>query len=169
MTGLLEGKSALLTGAASGIGRASALAFAREGARVIVADTDEAGGQQTASAIGESGGEARFVRVDVGAEGEVEAMVRLAVEAYGRLDCALNNAGILGAGGPLQDIALPDWSRTLAVNLTGVFLCMKHELRVMQGQGSGAIVNVSSGAGLVATPGLAPYCAPMDSRVFSVS
>ncbi|MEE9608187.1 MAG: glucose 1-dehydrogenase [Myxococcota bacterium] len=159
MTGLLEGKSALLTGAASGIGRASALAFAREGARVIVADADEAGGQQTASAIGESGGEARFVRVDVGVEGEVEAMVRLAVEAYGRLDCALNNAGILGAGGPLQDIALPDWSRTLAVNLTGVFLCMKHELRVMQGQGSGAIVNVSSGAGLVATPGLAPYCA----------
>jgi NAD(P)-dependent dehydrogenase (short-subunit alcohol dehydrogenase family) len=159
MAGLVGGKVALVTGAASGIGRATALLLAREGARVLVCDLDDAGGRETVAAIAEAGGEARFAHVDVTCEPEVAAAVQAAVASFGRLDCAVNNAGATGAGGPLQDLDLEAWSRTLAVNLTGVFLCMKHEIPVMARQGGGAIVNVASGAGLVAVPGLAAYCA----------
>ena len=92
-------------------------------------------------------------------EADVAALVKRAVDEFGRLDCAVNNAGITGGGGAIQDLALEQWSRTLAINLTGVFLCLKHELAVMRAQKSGAIVNMSSGAGVIAVPGLAAYCA----------
>jgi NAD(P)-dependent dehydrogenase (short-subunit alcohol dehydrogenase family) len=159
MSGLVEGKVALVTGGASGIGRASALAFAREGARVVVADRDEASAEATAREALAAGGEARSFRVDVTREGEVEDLMRFVLDAFGRLDCAHNNAGVTGAMGVLHEIELAGFERTLETNLTSVFLCMKHELRVMLAQGGGAIVNTSSGAGLVATPGLSPYCA----------
>jgi NAD(P)-dependent dehydrogenase (short-subunit alcohol dehydrogenase family) len=158
VSGLLEGKSALVTGAASGIGRASALAFAREGARVMLADVDEGEGEKAAKAIRGGGGEARFARADVTREDEVEAMVRETVDAFGTLDCALNNAGMTGAAAPLQGLALEEFERVIALNLVGVFLCMKHEIPAMRNTG-GAIVNMASGAGLIATPGLAHYCA----------
>jgi NAD(P)-dependent dehydrogenase (short-subunit alcohol dehydrogenase family) len=156
--GLLAGKAALVTGAASGIGRASALAFAREGARVVLCDVD-AKGDAVAEEIRRAGGEARFVRADVCDEAAVADLVRTTVEAYGRLDCAHNNAGITGAVGQVQDLELEGFERTLRVNLTSMFLCMKHEIRVMRAQGGGAIVNTSSGAGIIPTPGMAPYSA----------
>jgi len=156
---LVEGKSALVTGAASGIGRATAILFAREGARVLVCDVDEKGGRETVAAIAAAGGEARFQRTDVTSEPDVAAAVRAAVASFGRLDCAFNNAGITGAAGLTQQVDLAAWNRTLAVNLTGVFLCLKHEIPVMVEQGGGAIVNTSSGAGLIAVPGLGAYCA----------
>ncbi len=157
--GLVDGKVALVTGGASGIGRASAIAFAREGARVVVCDLNGAEGEETANAIRKDGGEASFVRVDVSDEAQVESLVKRVVEAHGRLDCAHNNAGITGAVGALHEIPLEGWQRTLAVNLTSVFLCMKHEIQAMLKQGGGAIVNTSSGAGVVPTPALSPYCA----------
>ena len=156
--GLVEGKVALVTGAARGIGRATARLFAREGARVVLADLLEEG-EDVAGEIRREGGEAVFVRTDVTRESEVEALVAGAVERFGRLDCAHNNAGITGGMAAVQDLALEDFERTLRVNLLGVFLCLKHELRVMQRQGGGAVVNTSSGSGVIATPGLAPYCA----------
>jgi NAD(P)-dependent dehydrogenase (short-subunit alcohol dehydrogenase family) len=158
-TGLLAGKAALVTGGASGIGRATALAFSREGARVLVADLAAAEGERVVGEIRAAGGGACFLKVDVTLEADVEAMVKCAVSEFGRLDCAVNNAGITGSGGEIQDLGLEDWSRTLAINLTGVFLCMKHELAVMRAQKSGAIVNMSSGAGVIAVPGLSAYCA----------
>jgi NAD(P)-dependent dehydrogenase (short-subunit alcohol dehydrogenase family) len=126
---------------------------------VVVCDVDEAGGTATATAIRERGGAATFRAADVRREAEVEALVRHAVETHGRLDCAHNNAGVVGAAGPLHELDLADFAQTLAVNLQGVFLCMKHEIRAMLAQGGGAIVNTSSGAGIVAAPGLAAYCA----------
>lgn len=157
--GLVDGKVALVTGAASGIGRATALALARDGARVLVADRDGAGAQSVAKAIAELGGEARASETDVSRPEQVAAMLRAALEAFGRLDCAVNGAGILATPALLHDLALDQWERTLAVNLTGVFLCMQHELRVMRGQGAGSIVNVASGGGVLGTPALAHYCA----------
>ncbi len=157
--GLLTGRGVLVTGGASGIGRAACLAFAREGARVLLSDVNDAGGEETAAAVRAAGGDARFLHADVSDEGQVEGLVKEAVAAFGRLDCAFNNAGITGAVGPLHEIDLEGFERTLRTNLTGVFLCMKHEIRAMLGQGGGAIVNTSSGAGVVATPTLSPYCA----------
>ena len=157
--GMVQDKVALVTGGGSGIGRKTAELLAREGARVLVCDLDEQGGQETTAAIAESGHEAAFLRVDVCVEEEVEAMVAHCLERFGRLDCAVNNAGIGGPAGGLDAIALSDWNRVLAVNLTGVFLCMKHEIPVLRTAGAGSIVNMSSGAGLIATPGLAAYCA----------
>ncbi len=158
-TALLRGKAALVTGGASGIGRATALAFAREEARVLVGDLDASRGRALVKQIEASGGEARFVELDVSREESVAAAVAGALEAFGRLDCAVNNAGITGVAASLPDLSLEDWSRTIAVNLTGVFLCLKHELPLMQRQGAGAIVNISSGAGLIGVPGLPHYCA----------
>jgi len=159
MAGMVQGKVALVTGAGSGIGRMSAELLAQEGARVLVCDFDEESGQQTLRRIRDAGGEANFRQVDVAHESQVEAMVAHCVEHFGRLDCAVNNAGIAGPSGGLETIELPDWNRVLAVNLTGVFLCMKHEIPRMREQQAGSIVNMSSGAGLIATPGLAPYSA----------
>jgi NAD(P)-dependent dehydrogenase (short-subunit alcohol dehydrogenase family) len=159
MAGLVQGKSALVTGAASGIGRATALVFAQEGARVLVCDVDDENGEAVANEIRAAGGEARFLHVDVTREADIEAMVRTAVDAFGRLDCAVNNAGITGTAASIPDLPLEEWSRILLVNLTGVFLCLKYEIPVMNEQGGGAIVNMASGAGLVPVPGLVAYCA----------
>jgi len=159
VSGLVEGRTALVTGAAMGIGRATALAFAREGARVVLADVDAGAGEATADEVRGLGREALFVRTDVSREPEVEALLAAALERFGGLDCAVNNAGVTGAQGAVQDIDAEAWARTLAINLSGVFYCLKHELRAMVPRGAGAVVNVASGAGLIATPGLAAYCA----------
>lgn len=156
--GLLEGKAIVVTGGASGIGRAACLAFAREGARVLLSDVDVAGGEETAAAVRAVGVEARFLRTDVTDEAQVEALVSAALTAFGRLDCAFNNAGITGAVGPLHEIECEAFERTLRTNLVSIFLCMKHEIRAMLKQGGGAIVNTASGAGVVATPTLSAYC-----------
>jgi NAD(P)-dependent dehydrogenase (short-subunit alcohol dehydrogenase family) len=159
VSGLVEGKVALVTGAGSGIGRASALALAREGARVVVSDLDEASGKAVTAELQRDGREAIFVRCDVTREGDVEALVKAALGSYGRLDCAHNNAGGPGQGGRMHEIPAEEWNAILALNLTSVFLCMKHEIPVMARQGAGAIVNTASGAGLVAVPLLAHYAA----------
>lgn len=159
MAELVAGKVALVTGAGSGIGRASALAFAREGARVVVSDVDEAGGQETAELVRKAGGDASFVSADVAQESEVAALVAEAIARYGRLDCAHNNAGVAGSPAALHETSAEEAARVLGVNLLGVLYCLKHEIAHMLGKGGGAIVNTSSGAGLIGTPGLAPYCA----------
>jgi NAD(P)-dependent dehydrogenase (short-subunit alcohol dehydrogenase family) len=160
MADTLIGKVALVTGAASGIGRASACAFAREGARVVVADVDEAGGAETVALIRHSGGEARLVTTDVSRATEVERMVQQIIDTYGRLDCAHNNAGISqGYGLRTAELGEADWDAVLAANLKGVWLCMKHEIPRMLEQGHGAIVNTSSVLGLVGTEGGAAYVA----------
>lgn len=153
MSRLLEGKVALITGAASGIGRATSLIFADEGAQLVLADVDDVGGEETASAVGE----ALYVHCDVADPGQVDAAVDAAVERFGRLDCAFNNAGIGGASAPLADYDLESWHRVLAINLTGVFLCMRSELREMLAQRAGAIVNAASVAGVMGYPKLAAY------------
>jgi NAD(P)-dependent dehydrogenase (short-subunit alcohol dehydrogenase family) len=150
MPGTLNGKVALVTGAASGIGRATALTFAREGAKLVVADMNEDGGQQTVHMITENGGEATFVRVNVANATEVKAMISKALETYGRLDCAFNNAGILSGRRVLTaDYPEDVWQQVLDVNLTGVLLCMKYELQQMLQQRGGTIVNNASISGLV--------------------
>lgn len=159
MAGLVEGKVALVTGGGSGIGRESALLFASEGARVFVVDLDAAKARATADEIGRSGGRAAHAEVDVSDEPSVVRMLSDCIEQFGPPDCALNNAGIGGPAGLLDEVSLEAWNRTLAVNATGVFLCMKHEIPAMRRRGSGAIVNMASGAGLIGTPGLSPYCA----------
>jgi len=159
MPGTLDGKVALVTGAASGIGRATALTFAREGARLIIADTNEDGGQQTVHMITENGGNATFVRVDVTQATDVEAMIGKAVATYGRLDCAHNNAGIGSRPrAPLHECSEATWDRVLDINLKGVWLCMKYEITQMLQQGGGTIVNTASIMGLVGSwSGTASY------------
>jgi len=156
---MLAGKVALVTGAGSGIGRASALAFAREGAKVIVADVATDGGRETAHSIEEQGGEAFFVQADVSAAGDVREMIERAVTTYGRLDCAFNNAGIEGEMATTAECSEDNFDRTIAINLKGVWLCMKYELPQMLEQGGGAIVNCASIAGLVGFPNLPAYTA----------
>jgi NAD(P)-dependent dehydrogenase (short-subunit alcohol dehydrogenase family) len=159
MAGRVDGKVALVTGGASGIGRATALTFAREGAKLIIADRYAEGGQQTVHMITENGGEATFVQVDVSQAIEVEAMLSKAVETYGRLDCAHNNAGIGSRPrAPLHECTEEAWDRVLAINLKGVWLCMKYEIIQMLKQGSGTIVNTASIMGLVGSwSGTAAY------------
>ena len=159
MAGQLEGKVALVKGGGSGIGRATALTFAREGAKVLVADVAVEGGQETVQRIKAIGGEAQFVQVDVAKAAAVEALVTQAVQTYGRLDCAFNNAGIEGAIQPTADYGEEHWDRVIAVNLKGVWLCMKYELQQMPTQGNGAIVNTASAAGLVGLPSGSAYAA----------
>lgn len=156
MSGLVEGKVALVTGGASGIGRATVCALADEGAKVLVCDLDDAAGEALAKELGDA---ARFLHVDVTSPEDVSAMVQTALDGFGRLDCAVNNAGTTGGMGSLPDIDLEAWHHTLDTNLTSVFLCLKYEIPVMQQQGGGSIVNVASGAGMIAVPALSPYCA----------
>lgn len=155
----LEGRVALVTGGGSGIGRATVELLARRGARVLVADLDEAGGTATAEAVAGAGGEARFVRTDVADPAQIGAMVAAAVETFGALHLAVNNAGMPGTYAPLTDQRLEDWERTLAVNLTGVFLSMQAELPHLLAAGGGAIVNTASAAGLMGFANLPAYVA----------
>lgn len=159
MAGLVTGKVALVTGAGSGIGRASALTFAREGAKVVVADVAVEGGEETVRLIQQGGGEALFCKVDVSRAAEVEALIAKAVKTYGRLDCAYNNAGIEGSAATTTDYAEEEWERVIAINLKGVWLCMKYEIPYLLKQGGGAIVNTASAAGLVGFRGGAAYVA----------
>jgi NAD(P)-dependent dehydrogenase (short-subunit alcohol dehydrogenase family) len=150
MAGRLENKIALITGGGSGLGRATALAFAREGASVVAADLNLAGAEETARLVEETGGSALALKVDVSQAKEVEAMVRRTVEAYGRLDCAFNSAGILGVTGVSAiDYSEEVWDEVLRINLKGIWLSMKYEIPQMLAQGGGAIVNAASVAGLV--------------------
>jgi NAD(P)-dependent dehydrogenase (short-subunit alcohol dehydrogenase family) len=158
MTRQFEKKVALVTGAASGIGKAAALAFAREGAKVVVADIAKEGGAETVRLIEEAGGEAIFVRCEISSAADVEAMVRTAVDTFGRLDCAFNNAGA-GVLKSTTECTEEDFDFTMRVNLKGAWLCMKYELLQMEKQGSGAIVNTASAAGMVAQQGHSPYSA----------
>ena len=159
MAGLVAGKAALITGGSTGIGRASAQIFAREGARVAVADVNVEGAEETVRLIRDAGGEALCIQADVSQAADAEAMVTRAVETYGRLDCAFNNAGIEGEVRPTQDYSEASWERVIAINLKGVWLSMKAEIRHMLGHGGGAIVNTASAAGLIAVPDLSAYVA----------
>ncbi len=150
MTGNFEGKVALVTGGGSGIGRATAAAFAREKAKVIVTDISADSGEETIQMIKESGGDATFVKADVTQEGDVEELIRKIIKIYGRLDCAHNNAGIPGPSTPLAECTLDDWDSVMNLNLRGTFLCLKYEIMQMLKQGGGAIVNASSTMGVVA-------------------
>ncbi len=159
MAGLVDGKATLITGAASGIGAAAARIFAREGARLVLSDIQAELGAQVAKELEAQGFVAHFIAADVAREEDVQRLVAQSVDLLGTLDCAFNNAGITPPPALLHETSLDDWDRTLAVNLTSVFLCMREELRVMLERGRGAIVNTASGSGLIATPGLSPYCA----------
>ncbi len=152
-------KVALVTGGSSGIGRATALAFARAGAKVAVADLNSVGGQETVSLITGAGGEACFIEADMGEATSVAAMVEKAVETYGRLDYAHNNAGIEGVLKRTAEQDEEDWAPVIQINLTGVWLCMKYEIPHMLQQGGGAIVNTASGAGLIGVKRMAAYVA----------
>jgi NAD(P)-dependent dehydrogenase (short-subunit alcohol dehydrogenase family) len=159
MTQPFKDQVALVTGAAGGIGRASAIAFAREGAKVVVADVQAAGGEETVSLITVSGGEAIFVQTDVASAPAVSALIERTLQAYGRLDYAHNNAGIRGQRARIHDAAEEEWDRVLDTNLKGIWLCMKYELPQMLKAGRGAIVNTASVAGLVGLRKYAPYTA----------
>lgn len=154
-----EGKTVLVTGGGGGIGRATVLAFARAGARVAVADIAQDAGQETAALVQAAGGEALFIRTDVTQADQVQAMVERTVAAYGRLDCAFNNAGIEEEHMRLADCGEAIFDRIMGINVKGVWLCMKYQLAQMQQQGSGAIVNTASVAGLVGAPKMAAYSA----------
>jgi NAD(P)-dependent dehydrogenase (short-subunit alcohol dehydrogenase family) len=157
MEPLLEGKVALVTGSGRGLGRACARIFAREGASVVVVDLNAGDGGETVRLIEEAGGKAAFVEADVGKSADIQRMVRAAVETFGGLDCAINNAVCNIGRAPLAEISFEDWNRAAAVNITGVFLCMKYEIQAMLERGGGAIVNIGSGNEHSAQPGLAWY------------
>jgi len=155
----LQDKVAIVTGASSGIGRATALAFAREGVKVVVSDVDVDGGETTVRLIRENGGEASFVRCDVSQSQEVQALIRQTVGQYGRLDFACNNAGIGGQQAPTADYGEDAWNKVIGINLTGVFLCMKVEIPEMLKQGGGVIVNMASILGQVGFAAAPAYVA----------
>lgn len=154
-----EGKVALITGGGSGIGRATAIGFASEGAKVVIDDINSEGGEETLRMIKSAGGEAIFFKADISKAAEVEALVQKTIETYGRLDCAFNNAGV---GEPLKRMGKTsedNWDRVMATNLKGVYLCMKYEIPHMYKQRKGAIVNTASMAGLKGLAGQAAYVA----------
>jgi len=157
--GKLDGKVALITGAASGIGRASALLFAKEGAKVAVADYVPAGGQETVKLIKEAGGEAIFIEADVSKAADAERMVKTTVDTYGRIDILFNNAGIMGTFAATAKTTEEKWDLIININLKGVFLGSKYAIPVMLDQGGGIIVNTASTAGIGALPYLPVYSA----------
>jgi NAD(P)-dependent dehydrogenase (short-subunit alcohol dehydrogenase family) len=164
MTGMLAGKSVLITGGGSGIGRATALMAVREGAKVVIGDISKAGAVETVAMVTEAGGEGVAVEADVSDESQVEALVATADEAFGGLDCAFNNAGVARGrdwvpGTLTAQTSLQAWRDVTSVNLDGVFLCLRQELALMEKRGSGAIVNTASVAGLIGLAGASPYTA----------
>ena len=159
MPSTFQNKVALVTGAAGGIGRATALAFAREGAHLVLADRDEQAGAQVLEQVLATGAQAIFVATDVTQETQVQSMVTQAVARFGRLDCAFNNAGIEEEHMRIADCTEATFDRIMAVNVKGVWLCLKYQLAQMQQQGGGAVVNTASVAGLVGAPKMAAYTA----------
>ena len=160
MTLDMTSKVALVTGAGSGIGRATALTFARQGARVVVADIAPEGGRETVRLVEEAGGEALFVETDVSRSDEIESLVKKTVQAYGRLDCAHNNAAAKkGPSVPTHEVTEEEWDRIIGMDLKNIFLSMKYEIPQMLEQGGGAIVNTASINGLAAGRNDAPYTA----------
>jgi NAD(P)-dependent dehydrogenase (short-subunit alcohol dehydrogenase family) len=160
MARILDGKVALITGAGSGIGQATSRIFAREGAKLVLADVVEDGGNRTLKMVQDLGADVIFVKCDVSQWADVERAVNKAVQTYGRLDCAFNNAGIEGKGGNTHECTQENWDQVMAIDLTGVWLCMKAEIAQMLKQGgNGAIVNTSSGAGLAGVRGMPAYVA----------
>ncbi len=160
MTAELEGKVGLVTGGTSGIGRDSAILFAKSGAKVVIAGRRDVEGNETVDRIRAIGGDGVFVKADVSKAAEVEALVQRTVETFGRLDIAFNNAGIEGHWLPITEQSEEDWDRTIDINLKGVWLCLKYEIRQMSKQGDGgAIVNMASVAGLMGLAGAATYSA----------
>lgn len=155
----LSGKNVLVTGASSGIGRAAAREFAHAGANVVLADVDQQLGEATAENIRKFGGSAYFVPADIADDGDVRALMRSAVAEFGSVDIAFNNAGVEGIQAPTAECSVENWTRTLNVDLTGVFLCMRHEIQEMLRHGSGVIVNNASIAGLTGYAGMPAYAA----------
>ena len=158
MSGCMDGKVALVTGGSSGIGRATAIAFAKEGVKVVIAARRVPEGEETIRQIMEAGGEATFVQTDVTQALEVQTLVDRTLECYGRLDCAFNNAGS-GKPGKLIELAEADWEQEMAVNLKSVWLCLKYEIPAMLRSGKGAIVNMSSQGGILGVPNYGAYAA----------
>jgi NAD(P)-dependent dehydrogenase (short-subunit alcohol dehydrogenase family) len=154
-----SGQVAVVTGAAAGIGRATAQAFAAEGLKVVVSDVDVGGGESTVGLIREAGGEAVFVRCDVSNEAQVQALMTAVIDTYGRLDYAFNNAGIEIEKGKLSEGTEAEFDAIMGVNVKGVWLCMKYQLPLLLAQGGGAIVNTASVAGLGAAPKMSIYSA----------
>ncbi len=159
MNGVLVGKVAVVTGASSGIGAATARKLAESGAMVVLAARREAEGARVVNQITEAGGEAKFVRTDVSVADDVKAMVAASVDAYGSLDIAFNNAGALPSQAPVHEIDEMEWDRVIAVNLKGIWLCMKYEIEQMVKTGGGVIVNDSSAGGLRGAKNWSPYAA----------
>ena len=156
----LDGKVAIITGGTSGIGRDTAVLFAKEGAKVVVAGRREVEGKETVALVQAAGGEGIFVQTDVAKSADVQALVQKTVAKYGRLDIGFNNAGVEGAWIPITEQSEEDWDQTIAINLKGVWLCLKYEMQQMLKQGGGgAIVNMSSVAGWIGSAGAATYCA----------
>jgi NAD(P)-dependent dehydrogenase (short-subunit alcohol dehydrogenase family) len=156
---ILENKVALVTGGTSGIGKATAIVFAAAGAKVVFSGRREAEGEDVANSIRKSGAECLFVRSDVSNETDVKELIQKTVETYGRLDIALNNAGIDSPTKPLHEQSVEDFDKLMAINVRGLFLCMKSEIQQMLTQGTGAIVNTSSIVGLTGVAGVSPYVA----------
>jgi NAD(P)-dependent dehydrogenase (short-subunit alcohol dehydrogenase family) len=157
MTGILQGKTLIVTGAGGGIGRAASLVLAAAGANVVVSDIVEGTGQATVDAVQSGGGTALFVRADLASEADVRALVERAVSAYGRLDGAFNNAGLEQCAIPLHELTTEQWERALRVDLTSVFWCLKYQVLAMLATGGGAIVNTASSLGQVAIQNASEY------------
>ena len=169
MADLMANKVVVVTGGASGIGRATAVAFAREGARVVIGDVDAAGAENTVTSIRNRGGEAICVRVDVTKQADVQQMITSAVTQYGGLDYAFNNAGFVGSNAGVVETSEEDWHRIMGTNLTGVWLCMKYEIPEMLKRGGGAIVNNGSAVGLVGAAGMVANVASKHGVSVSLS